>query len=101
MKLSETQLILQNTARKLANGVIAPKAADIDRREEYPWDNVAALKDAGLLGMTIPEEFGGQGLSVLDAVLVIEEMAKVCGVTARIAVETNMGAISAILEYGT
>ena len=54
MKLSETQLILQNTARKLANGVIAPKAADIDRREEYPWDNVAALKDAGLLGMTIP-----------------------------------------------
>ena len=53
------------------------------------------------LGMTIPEEFGGQGRSYHDAVLVIEEMARVCGVTGRIAVEANMGAIGAIMKYGS
>src|SRR5690349_9632249 len=51
--------------------------------------------------MTIPASLGGQGRSYLDAVLVIEEMAKCCTVTARIAVETNMGAISTVMAYGT
>ena len=81
--------------------MIAPRAADVDRDEQYPWDNVAALRDAGFTGMTVPTELGGPGHSFLDAVLVVEEMAKVCGVTGRIAVEANMGAISAVLEYGT
>ena len=51
--------------------------------------------------MTIPEACGGKGLSYLDAVLVIEEMAKACTVTARIIVETNMGAIATVMEYGS
>ena len=88
-------------ARELAREVIAPRAAQVDRDEQYPWENVRALNEAGLLGMTIPPEFGGAGLSYLDAMLVIEEMAKVCGVTGRIAVEANMGALSAIMHYGT
>jgi alkylation response protein AidB-like acyl-CoA dehydrogenase len=53
------------------------------------------------MGMTVPREFGGQGLTVLDACLVIEQMAQACGVTGRIVVEANMGAISAILRYGS
>ena len=51
--------------------------------------------------MTIPQALGGQGRSFLDAVLVIEEMAKACTVTSRIVVETNMGAISTVMAYGT
>ena len=51
--------------------------------------------------MTIPTDYGGQGRSFLDAVLVIEEMAKCCTVTARIAVETNMGAVSTVMAYGS
>jgi alkylation response protein AidB-like acyl-CoA dehydrogenase len=51
--------------------------------------------------MTVPTDLGGQGHSFLDAVLVVEEMAKVCGVTGRIAVECNMGAISAVMAYGS
>ena len=51
--------------------------------------------------MTIPQSLGGQGRSFLDAVLVIEEMAKCCTVTARIVVETNMGAISTVMAYGS
>ncbi|MDH3597448.1 MAG: acyl-CoA dehydrogenase family protein, partial [Rhodospirillales bacterium] len=100
-ELTEAQRDLQARARRLAEDVIAPRAAGIDRSEEYPWDNVAALKDAGFLGMAIPRAYGGQGLGYLEAVLVIEELAKACGVTARIVVETNMGALGAILAYGT
>src|SRR5436305_6223809 len=51
--------------------------------------------------MTSPENLGGQGRSFLDAVLVVEEMAKCCTVTARIVVETNMGAISTVMAYGS
>ncbi len=99
--LTDERRALQHRARELANEVIAPRAAEIDQTEEYPWGNVAALTDAGLVGMTIPKRFGGPGLSLFDAVLVVEEMAKVCGVTGRIAVECNMGAISAVMAYGT
>jgi 3-sulfinopropanoyl-CoA desulfinase len=53
------------------------------------------------MGMTIPEALGGQGLGVLEAVLVVEELAQVCGVTGRIVVEGNLGAVGAIMAYGT
>ena len=99
--LTTAQLDLQERARDLATRVIEPRAAEVDRSEQYPWDNVSALHEAGFMGMTIPAAYGGAGLSYLDAALVIEEMAKVCGVTGRISVEANMGAISAVMEYGT
>lgn len=100
-KLSRDRVELRARARALAQEVIAPRAAAVDREESYPWDNVRALNEAGFFGMTIPKAQGGPGLSYLDAALVIEEMAKVCGVTGRIAVEANMGAIGAIMAYGT
>ena len=101
MLLTEKQRELQAEARILSNEVIAPRAAEVDRSEQYPWDNVEALTNAGFMGMTIPEEFGGRGLSYHDAVIVIEEMARVCGVTGRITVEANMGAIGAVMKYGS
>ena len=99
--LTESQKKLRGKARDLSRGVVAERAAEVDRSEEYPWDNVNLLKDAGFMGMTIPEAYGGQGRSFLDAVLVVEEMAKNCGVTGRIVVEANMGAISAVMRYGS
>ncbi len=99
--LSPEQEKLQTRARELAESEIAARAAEVDRSEAYPWDNVALLKDAGFFGMTIPEAYGGQGLSYLDAALVVEEMAKACAVTGRIAVEANMGAIGIIMAYGS
>ena len=99
--LTPDQEALRDKARALARTKMAPRAAEIDRTEAYPWDHVATLREAGFLGMTIPRELGGQGRSYLDAVLVIEEMSKACGPSGRIVVETNMGAIGAILKYGT
>lgn len=99
--LDASQTALQARARELANGPVTARAAEVDRSEQYPWDNVALLKDAKLLGMTIPVAYGGQGRSWLDAVLVIEALSAACSVTGRIAVETNMGAVSAIMAYGS
>jgi alkylation response protein AidB-like acyl-CoA dehydrogenase len=99
--LTPDQLILQAQARELAQSVFAPTAADTDLTEQYPWNNVAALRDAGFMGMTLPKSLGGRGLSYLDTVIVIEEMAKACATMGRITVEANMGAIGAIARYGT
>ena len=99
--LNPEQRAIQAEARSLAREVVAPRAADVDRSEQYPFHNVAALAQAGFTGMTVPAALGGPGRSLLDAVLVVEEMAKVCGVTGRIAVECNMGALSAVMAYGT
>jgi alkylation response protein AidB-like acyl-CoA dehydrogenase len=98
--LSKDEIALQECARAFAHGVARPRAAAIDRDEAYPWDVVKGLAEAGFLGMTMPKALGGQDRSFLDAVLVIEEMAKCCTVTARIVVETNMGAVTTVMAYG-
>lgn len=99
--LSQDEIALRARARAFAADIARPRAAAIDRDEQYPWDVVKALAESGFCGMTIPKALGGQDRSFLDAVLVIEEMAKACTVTARIVVETNMGAISTVMAYGT
>jgi alkylation response protein AidB-like acyl-CoA dehydrogenase len=99
--LASEELDLQRRARAFADRVARPRAAEIDRDEQYPSDVVQQLGKAGFLGMTIPKALGGQERSFLDAVLVIEEMAKACTVTARIVVETNMGALSTVMAYGS
>ena len=99
--LTSEQRALQADAKALAETHVCARAAEVDRSEEYPWDTVARLVDGGLMGMTIPPEYGGRGLSYFDATLVIEEMARACGVTGRIVVEGNMGAIGAIMQYGS
>ena len=99
--LCAEELTLRERARAFAAEIVRPRAAATDRDEQYPWDIVKALSESGFCGMTIPKALGGQGRSFLDAVLVIEEMAKACTVTSRIVVETNMGAISTVMAYGT
>ena len=87
-------------ARELAPR-FAERAPQWDRTRAYCWDNVRDLTEAGLLGMTIPVEYGGRGATFHDVVLVVEEIARACTLSARIVVEANMGGISAIMAYGT
>ena len=101
MRLSSEQLKLRAAARELAETEFAPRAAQVDRTEAYPFNNVEALKAAGFMGFTIPVRYGGKGGSFFEAALIIEEMARVCGATGRITVEANMGAISAVMHYGS
>ncbi|MBB3066274.1 MULTISPECIES: 3-sulfinopropanoyl-CoA desulfinase [Limibacillus] len=99
--LTSGQQDLRARARSLAESHVAGRAAEVDASEAYPVDTVEKLTAAGFMGMTVPKDLGGAGRSYLDTVLVIEEMARVCGVTGRIVVEGNMGAIGAILRYGS
>ena len=101
MILTPKQLELQSAARDLAESEFRPRAADVDRTEEYPWDSVAKLARAGFMGMTIPEAYGGRGMNYLDTVIAIEQIARCCATMGRITVEANMGAIGAIMAYGT
>ncbi len=91
---------LLSTAKALAES-FAGRAAQFDQSRSYCWENVQQMADAGLMGMTIPSKWGGQGVSFLDTVRVVEEIAKACTLSARIIVESNMGGISAIMAYGT
>ena len=99
--LTPDQISLQAKARELAESVFLPTADETDRTEAYPWENIGALRDGGFMGMTIPTEYGGRGLNYLDTVLVVEEMARCCSTMGRITVEANMGAIGAVMKYGS
>src|SRR5881296_4213696 len=100
-QLTAEQQALRQRARDLADGTFAARAARWDESEEYPWDNVKDLVAGGFMGMTIPREHGGADRPILDVVLVIEEVARACGVTARIVVEGNLGVVGALRAYGT
>ncbi|WP_299948688.1 3-sulfinopropanoyl-CoA desulfinase [uncultured Ruegeria sp.] len=100
-ELTDRQRDIQARARHVAENVSAPIAAETDRTETYPWPVVEAMTKAGLMGMSVPKALGGPGHSYFDVALVVEEMAARCGVSGRIAVEGNMGAVGAIIAYGT
>lgn len=74
--LSDELLALQETVRKLAQEKIKPRAREIDESGEYPEDIFQAFKDADLLGLCIPTEYGGGGAGILGLTLAIEEVAK-------------------------
>ncbi len=99
--LTSDHRALKERARRFALEVVAPHVEAMDRTNEYPWPIVKALAQQRFMGMTIPREYGGQGRPLLDAVLVVEEIAKVCGTVARIVVDANMGIVGAIRHYGS
>jgi alkylation response protein AidB-like acyl-CoA dehydrogenase len=98
--LTPEQRALRDRAREVAREAAA-QAAETDRSGQYPWPMVRRMTEAGFMGLTIPTEWGGGGGSVMDAALVVEEFSKACAVCGRIAVEANMGAVGAIMAYGT
>src|SRR5262245_5306673 len=100
-ELTAEQQALRQRARDLADGTFAERAARWDATEQYPWDNVKDLVTAGFMGMTVPTAYGGGGRALLDVILVIEEVARACGITGRIVVEGNLGTVGALNAYGT
>jgi alkylation response protein AidB-like acyl-CoA dehydrogenase len=75
-ELSEELLALQQMVRRLAKDKVQPRAREIDETGEYPDDLFAVFRDAGLLGLCIPEEYGGSGAGILGLTIAIEEVAK-------------------------
>ena len=77
-QLSEEHKLIRDTARRIARERVAPRAAEIDEKEEYPHDIFQVFRDAGLFGLTIPAEYGGSGAGFLALALAVEEVAKYC-----------------------
>ncbi|MDX1522300.1 MAG: acyl-CoA dehydrogenase family protein [Anaerolineae bacterium] len=98
---SEQQKQLVAEVRDFALAEIAPHAARWDAEEHIPRSQIQKYAEAGWFGMTMPPAYGGGGRSALEAVLVIEEVARHCGISARLIVDHNFGAVGTILNFGT
>ena len=99
-KLTEEQLMLQKMARNLALEKFKQKAFTWDKTGEFPWENLKTLAQHGLIGITIPQEDGGSGGKIFDAVLVMEQIGMICPHTADLVQLGNFGAIRVLSQYG-
>src|SRR3954470_6657974 len=100
--LTPEQHQLRELAAEVAREVYAPRAAQWDaERTVLPEDEVKRLAELGFLGLAIPEEYGGQGGTLLDALIVVEELAKECRPAAFEVFEHNTGPIRVLEFFGT
>src|SRR5580693_2984806 len=90
--LSEDQRAFQETARDFARSEWLPHAPGWDKREEFPVTALRAAAALGFAGIYVRDEFGGSGLSRLDAALIFEELATACASTAAYLSIHNMAA---------
>lgn len=87
--------------RGFAEDAIVPVAAELDRESRFPWDNVRAMGEMGLLGVPIPAEYGGLGLDALSYILTVQELAKFDASHAiTVSAHTTLGS-TPILRFGT
>ena len=99
--LTEEQRDIQRMTRDFARERIAPRAREWDREHVVPMDLLAELGELGLLGVCVPEEYGGAGADYLSFILVIEELSRAdAGVGVAVAVNTSLATLP-ILEFGT
>ena len=95
-ELTHDQRAMVSTVRELSQDLLKPNCLKY-MDGTFPWDNMRALAKIGVLGMAVPEEYGGLGLPVLDTAIVLEEIAKGCYVTAM-AVMGEVGVQCKILD---
>jgi acyl-CoA dehydrogenase len=80
-KLSEDHIMIKETARDVAQEVIAPLASDYDKKEEFPWKSVKQLQELGFMSMMVDEKYGGAGLDTISYALAMEEVSGACAST--------------------
>lgn len=100
-ELTEDQRIFHDSVRKFARNELADGALERAHSDEYPWDVAEKFAEMGLLGITIPEDKGGIGGSLMDAVLAIQAVAEVCPRSADVVQAGNFGAIRTFAEYAS
>ena len=77
-ELSEEAQSVREMVRDFAEAEIRPIAAQIDETHEFPAENTKKMAELGLLGMFVPEQYGGAGMTYLSYVVAIEELSRVC-----------------------
>jgi alkylation response protein AidB-like acyl-CoA dehydrogenase len=101
LDLSDEQQMIQAMAREFAETAIRPIAAEIDREARFPHETVKRMGELGLMGITIPERWGGSGSDTVAYVVALEEIAKACASHAVIMSVNNSLYGGPVLTYGT
>jgi butyryl-CoA dehydrogenase len=95
--LTPEQKMIQDLARKVAEEKMLPVRAELDEKEEFPWEIVKISAEAGLMGVSMPEEYEGFGGGILEYCLVAEELSRVCLGIATSVVASGLGAMPILL----
>jgi alkylation response protein AidB-like acyl-CoA dehydrogenase len=98
--LTEQQKEIQKLVRTIAEEKVLPVRAELDEKEEFPWEIMKVLADTDLFGVYIPEEYGGLGGGIFDLCLVVEELSRVCSGVAVTYAASGLGTFP-LLQYGT
>jgi short/branched chain acyl-CoA dehydrogenase len=101
LDLTQEQELVRRTVREFAESRIAPVAQQLDREHRFPYDLVAELADLGLMGMTIPEEYGGAGADTVAYAIAVEELTRIdSSVAITVAAHHSLGTLP-IYYYGS
>jgi short-chain 2-methylacyl-CoA dehydrogenase len=99
--LTQEQQLVRDTVREFAESRIAPVAAELDREHRFPYELVAELAELGLMGMTVPEEYGGAGADTLSYAVAIEELTRIdSSVAITVAAHHSLGTLP-IFYFGS
>ena len=101
MRLTDEQILLRDTARDVAQNLLAPGAAERDREARFPKDELAELGKLGFLGMLVPDEYGGAGADHVGYALALEEIAAGDGAVSTILSVHNSVGCAPVLRYGS
>jgi butyryl-CoA dehydrogenase len=101
LTLTPEQALIRDTARDLATKEILPRAAEIDREHRFPKELVARLAELGLMGVAVPERWGGAGMDAVSYALALEEISRGCASTGVIMSVNNSLVCDPLLQHGT
>lgn len=101
LELTEEQTLLRDSVRAFAREQILPHAEEIDRKAEFPHEQFRAMADMGLMGVAIPEEWGGASMDHVAYALAIEEISAACASCGVITSVNNSLVCDPLLRYGT
>lgn len=95
--LREEQQLFRDTVRRLARERVQPRAQEIDETGKFPWDIQQLFSEFGLIGVGMPEDFGGGGADLLTFCLAVEEVARVCATSSLIIAAQHLGAMPILI----
>jgi butyryl-CoA dehydrogenase len=101
LELSDEQRLVQETARAFARDEVLPRAAEMDRAHRHPSELVARMAELGLLGVAVPEEWGGAGLDNVSYILAMEEVSRACASTGVIMSVNNSLVCDPLVKFGS
>ena len=99
--LTNDQKMLQDQVRKFAQAELAPQAPELDKTGEFPWQSLKKMAQLGLLGVIVPEQYGGSGFDFVSLAIAIEEISRACASTGVIVAVNNSLTAYPIMQFGS